>query len=79
MTEKENILQYIRNWKVVGEELDRMKGEELRAMSEEESAARIHDVMLMADGWLKLNIPAPGECGLVEQQRIFHKCQKALT
>ena len=44
MTEKEKILQYIRNWKVVGEELDRMKGEELRAMSEEESEERIHDL-----------------------------------
>lgn len=79
MTEKEKILQYIRNWKVVGEELDRMKAEELRAMSEEESAVRIHDVMLMADEWLKVNIPIARECGLVEQQRIFQKCQKALT
>ena len=79
MTEKENILQYIHNWKVVGEELESLKGEELRAMGEEESAARIHDVLLMADGWLKLNSLPSGECGLVEQQRIFQKCRKALT
>ncbi|MFA7233228.1 MAG: hypothetical protein WC076_03865 [Terrimicrobiaceae bacterium] len=56
-----------------------MKAEELRAMSEEESAARIHDVMVMADEWFKVNIPSSRECGLVEQQRIFQKCQKALT
>jgi len=79
MTEKEKILQYVRNWKVVGEELDRMKGEELRAMSEEESAARIHDVLLMADEWLKLNVPLSRECGLVEQQRIFQRCQQIRT
>jgi len=79
MTEKEKILQYVRSWKVVGEELDRMKGEELRAMSEEESAARIHDVLLMADEWLKLNVPLSRECGLVEQQRIFQRCQQIRT
>jgi len=79
MTEKEKILQYVRNWKVVGEELDRMKGEDLRAMSEEDSAARIHDVMLMADEWFKLHIPPLRECGLIEQQRIFQKWPRALT
>jgi len=78
MSEEENILQYIRNWKVVGEELDRIKGEDLRAMSEEESAARIHDVLLMADEWLKLNAAPLRECGLIEQQRIFQKWPRAL-
>lgn len=77
MTEKEKILQYIRNWKVVGEELDRIKGEELRAMSEEESAERIHDVLLMADEWFQVNIPSASECGLIEQQRIFQKWPQA--
>lgn len=79
MTEKEKILQYVRNWKVVGEELDRMKGEELRAMSEAESAARIHDVLLMSDEWFQVNAAPPRECGLIEQQRIFQKWKKALT
>lgn len=78
MTEKEKILQYIRNWQVVGEELDRMKGEELRAMSEEESAERIHDVLLMADEWLKVNTAPLRECGLIEQQRIFQKWPRVL-
>ena len=73
MTEKEQNLQYIRNWKVVGAELDRMKGEELRAMSEEESA-RIFDGLQARgheDMWRQ---PERAEDnGMVEQQRIFMK------
>lgn len=73
MTEKEKILQYIRNWKVVGEELDRMKAEELRAMSEEESA-RIFDGLQacgLEDMWRQPECAEDN--GMVEQQRIFMK------
>lgn len=78
MTETEKSLQYIRNWKAVGEELDQVKAAELRAMTEEESAERIHNVLLMTDEWFTVHQPASRECGLVEQQRIFKKWRQTL-
>jgi hypothetical protein len=76
MTEDEKIRQYIQNWKLVGDELDRVKAQELRSLSEQESAERIHDVLLMADSWAKIHGASDRECGMVEQQRIFERWPK---
>lgn len=73
MTENEKMIHYIRNWKVLGEELDRMKTEELSALSREELAVRINDVMLMVDEWSKVHSPLERGCGLIEQQKVFSK------
>jgi len=73
MTENEKMIHYIRNWKVLGEELDRMKTEELSALSREELAVRINDVMLMVDEWSKVHSPLERGGGLIEQQKVFSK------
>jgi len=73
MTENEKMIRSVRNWKGLGEELDRIKPEELSALSQEELAVRINDVMLMADEWMKVHSPVERECGLVEQQKVFSK------
>jgi len=73
MTENEKMIRSVRNWKGLGEELDRMKPEELSALSREESAVRINHVMLMADECIKIHPPRGRECGWVEQQKVFSK------
>lgn len=79
MTEKEQILARIRQWKVASAEMDRERGEWLRSLGEEESARLINDTMRMADGWLALNGPQDRDSGLVEQQRIFRKWKTIST
>lgn len=76
MTESEKVREYIQNWKTVGDELDRVKSEELRSLSGAESAARIQDVLLMADSWGEIHGQPDRECGMVEQQRIFQRWPK---
>ncbi len=73
MTEKDKMKAYVRNWKFAGDQIDRMKGEELRNLTPSESAKRINDVMLMADCWLAQMGPPDRESGLVEQQMYFKK------
>jgi hypothetical protein len=63
----------VRGWAIAGEEMDRIKCEELRSLTAEQSATRINDVMLMADRWLGLTENKYRDSGLVEQQRIFMK------
>ena len=73
MTEKDKMQAYVLNWKFAGEEMDRMKGDELRNLTPSESAKRINDVMLMADCWLAQMGQTDRETGLVEQQMYFKK------
>ena len=73
MTEKDKMQAYVRNWKFAGEEMDRMKGDELRNLTPADSAKRINDVMLMADCWLAQMGQTDRETGLVEQQMYFKK------
>ncbi len=75
MTEKEKMQAYVRNWKFAGEEIDQMKGEDLRNLTPSESAKRINDVMLMADCWLAQMGQTDRDSGLVEQQMYFKKWQ----
>jgi hypothetical protein len=73
MTEKDKMKAYVRNWKFAGDQIDRMKGEELRNLTPSESAKRINDVMLMTDCWLAQMGQTDRESGLVEQQMYFKK------
>jgi len=73
MTDKEKMQTYLRGWAVAGEEIDRLKCEELRNLTADQSAKRINDVMLMADRWLELTENRDRDSGLVEQLRIFMK------
>ena len=73
MTEKDKMKAYVRNWKFAGDQIDRMKGEELRNLTPSESAKRINNVMLMADCWLAQMGHSDRESGLVEQQMYFKK------
>lgn len=61
---------YVKNWQRTGELLDRIKWEELRAMTEED-AARIFENLGMhpRDGWMPEERVVSS--GLVEQQRLF--------
>ena len=73
MTDKEKMQTYLRGWAVAGEEIDRLKCEELRNLTADQSAKRINDVMLMADRWLELTENRDRDSGLVEQQMYFKK------
>jgi hypothetical protein len=73
MTEKEKMQAYVCDWVVAGEEMDRLKCEELRNLTADQSVKRINDVMLMADRWLELTENRDRDSGLVEQQSIFMK------
>ena len=64
---------YLRRWAVAEEEIDRLKCEELRNLTPEQSAKRINDLMLMADHWLELTENRDRVSGLVEQQMYFKK------
>ncbi len=64
---------WVDNWKRVGPELEKIKRAELRAMTDEEAAARAIRVMnaRVSDRWIN-----PKRCsssGLIEQQRLFTK------
>ena len=74
-TEKERMRQYLENWKVVSEEIDRLTALELQALTEEESAEQFNG--LDCDSSLYW-IPEERRTssGLVEQQRIFAKGHK---
>ncbi len=63
--------RWVDQWKITGPELERIKKEELRAMTEEEAKRRIVSVMeaRAGDRWRR---PDRRESsGLIEQQRYF--------
>jgi hypothetical protein len=70
--EKELMRQWVENWKVVGEETERLKRVALQALTEEEGAEQFNG--MDCDPAL---IWRPEEriasSGLVEQQRLFSK------
>jgi len=68
--EREKIKAWVDNWKVTGQELDRLKWEELRAMDERDSC-RIFN--RLGSGWVDDWTPPDQECGLVIQQALFSK------
>ena len=67
---------WVENWKRVGPELERIKKEELRAMTEEEGTRR---ALLVMDAALPGDWKDPRRAtysGLIEQQRIFARAAK---
>jgi len=68
--EREKIKAWVGNWKVAGEELDRLKWEELRAMDELASARIFNHLTAGLPGEWE---PPERECGLVPQQAFFSK------
>lgn len=73
MTEKEQILERIRQWKVAAAEMDRERAERLRGMGEGESA-RIFDMLVPPNPAAVWRRPERLEAsGMVEQQRIFKR------
>jgi hypothetical protein len=72
--ERGKLKAWVDNWKTTGEELDRLKWEELRAMDEQESA-RIFNAL--ASGWVDEWTPSDRECGLVVQQAIFSRSNES--
>lgn len=73
--EKERVRQWIKNWAVVAEEMDRMKTEELQALTEE-GAARAFDALAWPREGLWFSPEKLNSEGLIEQQRIFHRGRK---
>jgi hypothetical protein len=71
VTEKEKVRERVRQWRTANAEMDRMRTEDLRAMSERESA-RIFDMLDPGDLSEVWRRPERLESsGMVEQQRIF--------
>lgn len=73
LSEKEQMRAWVENWQRVGPELERIKKEELRAMTEKEGISRALRVM---DARVEPRWRAPERrhhSGLIEQQRLFMK------
>lgn len=75
--EREKIKAWVDNWKVAGEELDRLKWEEFRAMDQETAVVQAARAFAAAEGWRATH---PGlidrPCGMIAQQSYFSKWQK---
>ena len=78
LSEKEQMRLWVETWKRAGPELERMKREELRAMTEEEALRRVAAVMNSRadDGWIRPD--RRNTSGLVEQQRLFMRFSEVL-
>jgi hypothetical protein len=74
LSEREQMKLWVETWKRTGVELERIRKEELRALTEEQSAADLFD------GFDLLELPEyPPTSGLVEQQRWFAKAVHLLA
>ena len=72
------IKRWVETWKFAGPELERIKREELRALSEDEILQRISRVM---DSRVRYAWRRPERLlssGLIEQQRLFAKLAQIL-
>jgi len=77
LSEKERMRLWVDTWRRVGPELERIKRNELRALSEEEGTRRAILVMdARAD--FEWESPRPHKLsGLIEQQRLFMRLAPA--
>ena len=71
------IKRWVETWKFAGPELERLKKEELRALTDEEGLRRAILVMntCLPEKWIDPRRVASS--GLIEQQRIFARLAKA--
>lgn len=74
-TEKERMDQWVKNWRIVGEESERLNAEKLLTLTEEEAAEQFNG--LDCDPSL---VWKPEErlisSGLIEQQRLFSQAHE---
>lgn len=72
LSEKEQMRAWVENWQRIGPELERIKKEELRAMTEEEALSATEIVL---DSEVDNYLPewCKTSSGLIEQQRYFRK------
>lgn len=71
---------WVTNWKQTGEELDRIKWQELRTMDAQSARLQSTQALAMADEW-RASQPAliDRPSGMVEQQRWFAKWRRKST
>ena len=65
------IKRWVEQWKITGPELERIKKEELRAMTEEEALRRVISVMNSRSRHASERARNSVSSGLVDQQRLF--------
>ena len=77
--EKALLKRWVETWKFAGSELDRLKRQELRAMTEEDALRRLFRVMdsRTGDRWRRPD-RIQGS-GMIEQQRLFAKFARVTT
>jgi hypothetical protein len=74
MTEQEKMRYWVENWKRVGPELERIKREELRALTDEQAASNAESILSTpVEQWLPER--RRQWSGLVEQQQYFAQLQ----
>ncbi len=64
--------EYVERWRKAGPELEKVRREELRRLTDDDVRAQIH-ALLEIGGLVACNRPSSG---LVEQQRIFQRAQR---
>ena len=68
--EQEALRRWVETWKIAGPELERIRAQELRAMTEEQAAALSEGLGFDPENiWLSAERSESN--GLVEQQRLF--------
>lgn len=75
LTEEEKMRLWVDTWKTTAVELDRIKTEELQALTEEQSA-RCFDDLAWPSEQLWFSPERSNSEGLVEQQRLFRNARK---
>lgn len=76
LPEKEQMRAWVQNWKRIGPELEKIKRDELRALSDEEWSRRTAAVMNSRPRHARERAKANVFSGLVEQQRIFSRAYR---
>jgi hypothetical protein len=76
LTEREQMKLWVETWKETGKRLDEIKWEELRNLTEEQSARDFCLLDCPAE-WLWRNPDRENGSGLLEQQRWFMKAHAA--
>lgn len=69
--ERKAIREYVNRWRWLGPELERIKADELRAMTDDQRRRAARSMIDLAARLPK----EPKSCGLVEQQRLFARAR----
>jgi hypothetical protein len=71
LSEHEQMRAWVENWKRIGPELERMKQEKLRAMTEEEAFDQAETLSNSGADAVWVDPKRANAEGLIEQQRLF--------